>query len=115
MKAIDEPGLAPGLVPWGGASGFRPPAPAWRWMAAGGALTAVQSFLISGSIGWSHVATGVYVVYTLRRLWAIALVWAAGHRLGNDERAQAGPGVLARRWVGARECRASLSATWRAG
>jgi hypothetical protein len=90
-----------GLVPWVGASGFRPPGRAWRWMAAGGALTAAQSFLISGSIGWSHDATGVNVVYTLRGLWAIALVWSAGRWLGNDERAQAGPGVLARRWVGA--------------
>ena len=53
----------------------------------------VPSAKSSASLTW------VNVVHTLRGLWAIALVGSAGRWLGNDERAQAGPGVLARRLV----------------
>lgn len=89
------------LIPWVGASGFRAPVVAWRWLLAGASLTAGQSMLISGTIGWSHDATGVNVIYTLRGLWAIAVVWLVGRHLGNHERAQAGGGVFGRRLVGA--------------
>lgn len=89
------------LVPWVGSKGFSAPAAAWRWLLVGAGLTAGQSMLISGTIGWSHDATGVNVIYTLRGLWAIGAVWLVGRHLGNDERAQAGGGVFGRRLIGA--------------
>ncbi|HTH48231.1 MAG TPA: DMT family transporter [Candidatus Limnocylindria bacterium] len=88
------------LLPWVGQTGFRAPFPAWKWLLAGAAMTAGQSMLISGSIGWSHDATGVNVVYTLRGLWALALVWLIGSGMGNTERAEAAKGVFGRRLAG---------------
>lgn len=88
------------LLPWVGRTGFHAPFTAWKWLLAGAAMTAGQSMLISGSIGWSHDATGVNVVYTSRGLWALALVWLIGSGLGNTERAEAAKGVFGRRLAG---------------
>ena len=88
------------LLPWVGRAGFNAPLAAWRWLLAGAAMTAGQSMLISGTIGWSHDATGVNVVYTSRGLWALALVWLIGSGLGNTERAEAAKGVFGRRLAG---------------
>lgn len=61
-----------------------------KWLAAGIGLTALQALLISTSIGIWRDATGVNVVYGLRGVWGVALVWWIGHRMGITERREAG-------------------------
>lgn len=67
----------------------------------GGAfLLAFQSMLMSGAIAIYGRASEVNIVYSLRGLWSVLLVWLIGHWFGNAER-KAGSSVFIFRLVGA--------------
>lgn len=93
--------LSLGLLPGVGGAVLRVPRRAWPWLVASAVLTAGQAVLITGSIAKWGDATGVNVVYSLRGLWGILLVWVVGHWFGNAERQTAGRRVLTARLVGA--------------
>jgi len=76
------------------------PAGAWRPLALGGLLVAVQGLLFVTSLAVFARATTINVVYSARGLWSVALVWAVGHWFGNRERDR-GSAVLGFRLVGA--------------
>lgn len=95
------PLLALGVVAWKGRELVRIPSTAWKWLAAAAATTAIQATLITVSIAVWHDATGVNVVYALRGLWGLALVWTVGHWFGNTERHDAGPRAMGLRLLGA--------------
>lgn len=93
--------LSLSVIPWQREVLLRTPRRAWKWLGFSAALAATQSTLITVSIAQSHDATGVNVIYSLRGLWSIALVWLVGHWFGNRERHVAGGRVMAARFVGA--------------
>lgn len=78
----------------------RVPPGAWRWMLGAAALTATQAVLITLSIGIWRDATGVNIVYSVRGLWGILLVWVAGGWFGNAERREVGGRRMAFRLAG---------------
>jgi len=78
------------LLPWHGGAWRQTPRPAWPWLGTAALLTAVQAVIITSTIAWSHDATGVNVVYSLRGVIGLALVWFIGRQLGNHERRDAG-------------------------
>lgn len=73
---------------------------AWRWVVAGGFLMAVNNAGIVITLGIWGGATAVNIVYSVRGLVSVVLVWAIGHWFANAERHLA-PGVLRSRLVGA--------------
>jgi drug/metabolite transporter (DMT)-like permease len=79
---------------------IRTPRPAWKWLAGGAVFTAVQSLLITLSISIWGDATRINVVYSLRGLWGIALVWVVGHWFSNQERKETGHRRMALRAAG---------------
>ena len=76
-----------------------PPA-AWKWLLLGSVLTVSQAMLLCFAIAFYHDATGINVVYSLRGLWTITLVWFLGHWFGNVERTSAS-GKMIWRFLGA--------------
>lgn len=73
---------------------------AWRWVGLGAAANALVHFGISLTLGiWGH-ATAVNIVYSLRGLFSVLLVWWIGHWFTNPER-HAGRRVLLTRLAGA--------------
>lgn len=99
----------------GGVRALRAPRPAWRWILAAAALSAIQGVLVTGTIAAWQDAAGVNVVYATRGLWSIALVWFLGHRMRNTERQSAGPRVMALRALGATLLLAAVAVTSGAG
>lgn len=93
--------LSLALLPWFGAGSLRAPTGAWKWIAAGTALSAVQAIIITGTIAIWQDAAGVNVVYATRGLWSIGLVWGAGHWMKNTERQTAGGRKMSLRLAGA--------------
>lgn len=75
-------------------------AAAWRWVGLGGGLMAINNAGIVLSIGIWGGATAVNIVYSLRGLASVALVWAIGHWFANTEQ-HLEPRVLRFRLVGA--------------
>ncbi len=73
---------------------------AWRWVAIGALLLAVNNAGIVLAIALWGGATAVNIVYSARGLVSVALVWAAGHRLAAAE-ARPEPRVLRFRLAGA--------------
>jgi drug/metabolite transporter (DMT)-like permease len=92
--------LSLGLLPLFGRTALRAPAPAWKWIALGAALSALQATIITWTIAQWRDAAGVNVVYATRGLWSIALVWSVGHWLKNTERHSTGGRRMAFRGVG---------------
>jgi len=93
--------LALGVIAWYGRPALRVPRAAWKWMAGGTAATVTQAMLITLAIAWWRDATGVNVVYALRGLWGLVLVWGIGHWFGNTERRDAGRRAMLLRLAGA--------------
>ena len=93
--------LGLGIVAWHGRELLRVPAGAWKWLAAASAATVAQAMLVTFSIALWRDATGVNVVYALRGLWGLALVWGVGHWFGNTERRDTGSWVMGFRLAGA--------------
>lgn len=73
---------------------------AWRWVAGGALLLAVNNTGIALSIAVWRTATLVNILYSLRGLLSVALVWAIGHWFANEER-HLEPRVFRARMVGA--------------
>lgn len=76
------------------------PAIAWRWIGAGALLMAVNNAGIVLTLGIWGDATAVNIVYSVRGLLSVALVWAIGHWFANTEQHLA-PRVLRFRSLGA--------------
>jgi len=71
-----------------------------RWSLLASALIGLQAFLFMTAIGiWGNAAK-VNIVYSLRGLWSVLLVWMAGHWFSNTEM-QAGRSIMIRRLIGA--------------
>jgi len=76
------------------------PAPAWRWIGAGALFMAVNNAGIVLTLGIWGDATAVNIVYSVRGLLSVVLVWAIGHWFANTEQHLA-PRVLRYRFAGA--------------
>lgn len=72
-----------------------------RWLWAAIAFTALQSLFMTIAISVWGDATRVNVVYSLRALWGVGLVWLLGDRFGSGERRRAGRRRMTFRAVGA--------------
>lgn len=92
--------LSLGLVPVFGLSTLRISTVAWKWMGLGIALSAVQAWIITGTIAHWKDATGVNVVYATRGIWSLALVWWVGRWMGNTERETVGTRRMVLRSLG---------------
>lgn len=73
---------------------------AWLWSGAGAVLLAVNNAGIAVAIAVSHSATLVNILYSLRGLLSIVLVWAIGHWFANEEK-HLSPRVFRTRFAGA--------------
>lgn len=89
------------VIVWQGRELLRIPRPARKWLGAAGLAIVTQAMLVTFSIALTKDATGVNVVYALRGLWGLALVWVVGHHFGNTEHRDAGTRTLALRLIGA--------------
>lgn len=76
------------------------PAGAWRWIGPGALLMAVNNAGIVLTLGIWGDATAVNIVYSVRGLFSVALVWMIGHWFANTEQHLA-PRVLRFRLLGA--------------
>lgn len=76
------------------------PREAWRWVLAGAALLTVQNAMMAGTLGVFGNATVVNIIYSLRGLWSVVVVWLVGHWFASAEQ-HLGRAVLGRRLAGA--------------
>jgi len=76
------------------------PRAAWRWLAGGSLLLALQSSMFVYSIGAFGDATVMNIVYSSRGLWSVVAVWLIGHWFANEEQTLA-PAILRSRLTGA--------------
>jgi len=76
------------------------PAAAWRWVAPGALLLALNNAGVVLAIVIVGSATAVNIVYSVRGLLSVLLVWLVGHWFTNDEQ-QHGGRVLRLRLAGA--------------
>lgn len=74
--------------------------PAWSWAVGGAALLAVTNAGIALSIAVWRAATSVNIIYSLRGLVSVVLVWAVGHWFASSEQ-HLSPRVLRARLLGA--------------
>jgi hypothetical protein len=73
---------------------------AWRWVAPGAVLMAVNNAGVVVAIVLVGSATVVNIIYSVRGLFSVLLVWLIGHWFSNDEQ-RLGGRVLRLRFVGA--------------
>ncbi len=73
---------------------------AWRWLAPGSILLALNNVGFAVTIAHWGAATAANILYSSRGLWSVVIVWAVGHWWGNKER-QVGRGILFARLAGA--------------
>ena len=73
---------------------------AWLWTGGGALLLAVNNTGIALSIAVWRAATSVNILYSLRGLISVVLVWLIGHWFSNEERHLA-PRVFRYRLLGA--------------
>jgi drug/metabolite transporter (DMT)-like permease len=73
---------------------------AWRWTAGGALLLAINNVGIALSIAVWQAATSVNILYSLRGLISVVLVWVIGHWFSNEEQ-HLTPRVFRCRLVGA--------------
>ena len=78
----------------------RIPRAAWRPLLVGSACISAQGILLITSIAFFGDATSVNIVYSVRSLWMVVVVWWIGHWFHNAEQ-QLGRGVLGWRLTGA--------------
>jgi drug/metabolite transporter (DMT)-like permease len=76
------------------------PAAAWRWVAPGALLLAITNAGIVVAIVLVGSATVVNIIYSVRGLFSVLLVWIIGHWFTNDEQ-HLGGRVLRLRLAGA--------------
>jgi hypothetical protein len=92
--------LSCGLVPFFSAPLTALPAAAWRWVAPGALLLAVNNAGVVLAVVLVGSATVVNIIYSVRGLFSVLLVWLIGHWFTNDEK-HLGARVLRLRFVGA--------------
>jgi hypothetical protein len=92
--------LSCGFVPFFKAPLSSMPAAAWRWVAPGAGLLAVNNAVFVLAIVLGGGATQANIVYSVRGLLSVVAVWAIGHWFTNDEQ-HLSPRVLKLRLVGA--------------
>ncbi len=73
---------------------------AWRWTAGGALLLALNNAGIALAIAVSRAAAAVNIIYSVRGLVSVGLVWAVGHWFQNQEK-HLTPRVFRFRMVGA--------------
>ncbi len=73
---------------------------AWLWTGGGALLLAINNVGIAFSIAAWRAATSVNILYSLRGLVSVALVWAVGHWFASEEQHLA-PRVFRFRLIGA--------------
>ena len=76
------------------------PRDAWGWLAGGCLLLALQSAIFVYAVGVFGDATVMNIVYSVRGLWSVIIVWLIGHWFSNEEQTLA-PSLLRCRLVGA--------------
>lgn len=76
------------------------PRDSWRWVLLGAALLTLQNVMMAFTLGVFGDATVVNIIYSLRGLWSVAVVWLVGHWFANAEGAH-GRAVMGRRLAGA--------------
>ena len=76
------------------------PAAAWRWVGPGAFLLALNNAVFVLAIVLGGGATVANIIYSVRGLFSVILVWAIGHWFTNDER-HLGARVLQLRLLGA--------------
>jgi drug/metabolite transporter (DMT)-like permease len=76
------------------------PASVWRWVGPGAGLLAINNAVFVLAIVLAGGATVANIIYSVRGLFSVALVWAIGHWFTNDEK-HLGARVLRLRLVGA--------------
>lgn len=69
------------------------------WVAAGAVILGVQAVGILIAIGRFGDATAVNIVYSLRGMLSVVIVWVVGHWFLNEEQ-RLGRGVLTKRLIG---------------
>jgi drug/metabolite transporter (DMT)-like permease len=92
--------LSCALVPFFSAPLSALPAAAWRWVAPGALLMAVNNAGVVVAIVLVGSATVVNIIYSVRGLFSVLLVWLIGHWFTNDEK-HLGGRVLRLRFFGA--------------
>lgn len=80
-------------------------AAAWRWVAPGAFLMALNNAGVILALVIVGSATAVNIVYSVRALFSVLLVWSIGHWFANEEK------HLARRVLGLRLLGAALMVT----
>jgi drug/metabolite transporter (DMT)-like permease len=73
---------------------------AWRWVAGGALLMALNNAGIVLTLGTWGGATAVNIVYSARGLFSVAIIWAIGHWFASTEQ-NLPPRVLRFRLIGA--------------
>jgi drug/metabolite transporter (DMT)-like permease len=76
------------------------PVAAWRWVAPGAGLLALNNAVFVLAIVLAGGATLANIIYSVRGLFSVVAVWAIGHWFTNDEQHLA-PRVLRLRLIGA--------------
>lgn len=72
-----------------------------RFLLFGGIAYGVQALILGIALSVYGRATTINIVYSVRGLFGIALVWFLGHWFANRERAESGPAIMIRRTIGA--------------
>ncbi len=72
----------------------------WKWLLPGAALLGVQAMCMASALSVFGHATEVNIVYGLRSLWSVLLVWSVGSFFQNTER-ETGLPVFVCRLIGA--------------
>ena len=75
-------------------------AAAWRWVAPGALLMALNNVGVVLALVVVGSATVVNIIYSIRGLFSVLLVWLIGHWFANEEKHLGGP-VLRLRFIGA--------------
>lgn len=76
------------------------PAAAWRWVGPGALLLALNNAGVVLAVVLVGSATAVNIIYSVRGLFSVLLVWLIGHWFANDEK-HLGGRVLRLRFTGA--------------
>ncbi len=76
------------------------PSASWRWLAGGCLLLALQSAMFVYAVGAFGDATVMNIIYSIRGLWSVLIVWLVGHWFSNEEQTLPSR-VLRSRLVGA--------------
>lgn len=73
---------------------------AWRWVGPGALLMALNNAGVVLAVGLVGSATVVNIIYSVRGLFSVLLVWSVGHWFASEEKHLA-PAVLRYRFIGA--------------